>query len=102
MLNLTTGIGGDLVLEPPEVPSPFDAKGTDMAGAAKRLVHGEELLLEICTLDCGTMNFAEADYAMSNTSGMLQAMAKWSVCVRSWKCSILAICGWRSSFTPKN
>ncbi len=31
-------------------------------------------LPEICTLDCGTMNFAEADYVMTNTPGMLRAM----------------------------
>ena len=29
---------------------------------------------ELCTLDCGTMNFAEADYVMTNTPGMLRAM----------------------------
>jgi uncharacterized protein (DUF849 family) len=33
-----------------------------------------ECLPEICTLDCGTMNFAEADYVMTNTPGMLVAM----------------------------
>ncbi len=33
-----------------------------------------QCLPEICTLDCGTMNFAEADYVMVNTPGMLQAM----------------------------
>ena len=31
---------------------------------------------EICTLDCGTMNFAEADYVMTNTPGMLAAMGR--------------------------
>jgi hypothetical protein len=31
---------------------------------------------EICTLDCGTMNFAEADYVMTNTPGMLRAMGR--------------------------
>jgi len=30
---------------------------------------------EICTLDCGTMNFNEADYVMVNTPGMLRDMA---------------------------
>jgi uncharacterized protein (DUF849 family) len=33
-----------------------------------------ECLPEICTLDCGTMNFAEADYVMTNTPGMLREM----------------------------
>ena len=47
-----------------------------MAGAAERVAHVAECLPEICTLDCGTMNFAEADYVMTNTPGMLVAMGK--------------------------
>lgn len=76
ILNLTAGMGGDIVLGSPEAPLPLNAEGTDMIGATERLVHVEELLPEICTLDCGTMNFAEADYVMTNTPGMLRAMAK--------------------------
>ena len=75
VLNLTAGMGGDLVFGSPEAPLPL-ASGTDMAGANERLAHVEELLPEICTLDCGTMNFAEADYVMTNTPGMLRAMAR--------------------------
>lgn len=75
ILNLTAGMGGDIVLGSPEAPLPLDPEGTDMVGATERLVHIEELLPEICTLDCGTMNFAEADYVMTNTPGMLRAMA---------------------------
>ena len=45
-----------------------------MIGAEERVAHIIECLPEICTLDCGTMNFAEADYVMTNTPGMLQAM----------------------------
>ncbi|MCB9958429.1 MAG: 3-keto-5-aminohexanoate cleavage protein [Rhodospirillaceae bacterium] len=75
VLNLTAGMGGDLVLGSPEAPLPLNPAGTDMVGASERLVHVEELLPEICTLDCGTMNFAEADYVMTNTPGMLRAMA---------------------------
>jgi uncharacterized protein (DUF849 family) len=56
---------------------PLDHAGTDMAGAAERLAHVEALLPEICTLDCGTMNFAAGgDYVMANTPQMLQAMAR--------------------------
>jgi uncharacterized protein (DUF849 family) len=76
VLNLTAGMGGDLVLGGAEAPLPPDGSGTDMAGAAERLVHVEELMPEICTLDCGTMNFAAGgDYIMVNTPGMLRAMA---------------------------
>jgi len=76
ILNLTAGMGGDIVLGSPEAPLPLDAAGTDLIGATERLVHVEELLPEICTLDCGTMNFAEADYVMTNTPGTLRAMAQ--------------------------
>jgi uncharacterized protein (DUF849 family) len=76
VLNLTAGMGGDLVLGGEDAPLPPDEAGTDMAGAAERLAHVEELLPEICTLDCGTMNFAAGgDYVMVNTPGMLRAMA---------------------------
>ncbi len=50
------------------------AEGTDMAGASERVEHVRQCRPEICTLDCGTMNFAEADYVMTNTPGMLRAM----------------------------
>src|SRR5215472_8797568 len=76
VLNLTAGMGGDLVLGGDEAPLPPDEDGTDMAGAAERLAHVEELRPEICTLDCGTMNFAAGgDYVMVNTPVMLRAMA---------------------------
>ena len=73
VLNLTAGIGGDMVFGGTESPLPV-AAGTDMIGAEERVAHIIECLPEICTLDCGTMNFAEADYVMTNTPGMLQAM----------------------------
>jgi uncharacterized protein (DUF849 family) len=77
VLNLTAGMGGDLVLGGDETPLPVNPDGTDMAGASERLAHVEELLPEICTLDCGTMNFAAGgDYIMANTPGMLRAMAR--------------------------
>ena len=46
MLDLTAGMGGDLVLGGDEAPLPLDASGTDMVGATERLVHVEELLPE--------------------------------------------------------
>ena len=75
VLNLTAGMGGDLVFGPPSAPLPLQS-GTDMASAEERLEHVRQCRPEICTLDCGTMNFAEADYVMTNTPGMLRAMAK--------------------------
>jgi len=76
VLNLTAGMGGDLVLGGVESPLPPNPDGTDMAGATERLEHVAELRPEICTLDCGTMNFAEGDYVMTNTPSMLREMAR--------------------------
>lgn len=73
VLNLTAGMGGDMVFGSVEAPLPL-AESTDMAGATERVAHIRECLPEICTLDCGTMNFAESDYVMTNTPGMLRAM----------------------------
>ena len=75
VLNLTAGMGGDMVFGSPSAPLPL-TEGTDMAGAEERVAHVAECLPEICTLDCGTMNFAEADYVMTNTPGMLRAMGR--------------------------
>ncbi len=76
VLNLTAGMGGDMVFGGVENPLPLNESGTDMAGATERVDHVARCLPEICTLDCGTMNFAEADYVMTNTPGMLRAMAE--------------------------
>jgi len=73
VLNLTAGMGGDLVFGGVEQPLPPVA-GTDLVGATERVAHIAECRPEICTLDCGTMNFAEADYVATNTPGTLRAM----------------------------
>ena len=71
ILNLTAGMGGDYVPEPEE---PWrGGPGTDMASVGDRLVHVEELRPEICTLDCGSMNYAASAYV--STPDMLRAMA---------------------------
>jgi uncharacterized protein (DUF849 family) len=77
IINLTAGTGGDLVLGGVDAPLPPKAPGTDMVSAFDRLAHVSELLPEICTLDCGTMNFlAGGDYIMVNSVEMLRAMAR--------------------------
>ena len=75
VINLTAGMGGDIVFGPTDAPLPLSEQGTDMVSAAGRVAHLEACLPEIATLDCGTMNFAEADYVMTNTPGMLRDMA---------------------------
>ena len=77
VVNLTAGMGGDMVLGGDEDVLPLNPDGTDMAGATERLDHVRRLLPEICTLDCGTMNFASGgDYIMVNTPGVLRSMAR--------------------------
>ena len=76
VLNLTAGMGGDMIFGNTEQPLPLNPVGTDMAGATERVSHVAECLPEICTLDCGTMNFSLGDYVMTNTPSMLRAMAK--------------------------
>ena len=67
-------MGGDLIIGDAEAPLPL-ADSSDMVGASVRTEHVRELLPEICTLDCGTMNFSHGDYIMANTPSMLRAMA---------------------------
>ena len=77
VINLTAGMGGDLVLGGADAPLPADPGGTDLVGATERLAHVAELRPELCTLDCGSMNFAAGgDYVMLNTPEMLRAMAR--------------------------
>ena len=76
VINLTAGMGGDVVFGAGETPLPLDPAGTDMVGPSERLKHVEALLPEICTIDCGTMNFALGDYVMTNTPSTLRAMAR--------------------------
>ncbi|MEV4609303.1 3-keto-5-aminohexanoate cleavage protein [Neorhizobium sp. LMR1-1-1.1] len=76
VLNLTAGMGGDLVFGNVEAPFPYNPDGTDMAGATERVAHVADCLPEICTLDCGTMNFSLGDYVMTNTPSMLREMAR--------------------------
>ena len=76
VVNLTTGMGGDLTLGPPETPLPPAEEGTDMVGVSERMEHIERIRPEICTLDCGSMNFGDGDYIMSNTTNALELMAE--------------------------
>ena len=72
VINLTAGMGGDFVFDP-ATPAKGGA-GTDMANAAERVAHVEELLPEICTLDCGSLNFGNA--AFLATADLLREMAQ--------------------------
>jgi uncharacterized protein (DUF849 family) len=76
VLNLTAGMGGDLGFGPGETPLELDVETTDMAGPMARLDHIEALRPEICTLDCGSMNFGDGNFIVVNTPEMLRAKAR--------------------------
>ena len=65
-------MGGDFF--PSEENPAVGGPGTDMVGPMERLEHVEALLPEICSLDCGTLNFGEGCYV--STPEMLRAMAQ--------------------------
>ncbi len=73
IINLTTGMGGDLIVDDahPSVAAP----GSDMIPALERLEHIEALRPEMCTLDCGSMNFSDGDYVAVVTANQLRTMA---------------------------
>jgi uncharacterized protein (DUF849 family) len=73
VINLTTGMGGDLIVDDahPTAAGP----GSDMVPALERLEHIEALLPEMCTLDCGSMNFSDGDYVAVVTPSQLRTMA---------------------------
>jgi len=74
VINLTSGMGGDWTPsdENPSMPGP----GTDMIGPLERLAHVKELLPEICSLDCGTLNFGNGNDIYIATPPYLRKMAE--------------------------
>ena len=75
VINLTSGMGGDLFIGPDEMPTEFGEE-TDLVGAIDRLPHVEELLPEICSLDCGSYNFGEGNLVYVSTPDMLRRGAR--------------------------
>ena len=74
ILNLTAGMGGDLVVPDDEPSRP--GEGSDLVDAMTRLAHVEALRPEICTLDCGSMNFGDGNSVVIQTPNILRAMAR--------------------------
>ena len=75
IINLTTGMGGDLFLGPDENPLDL-TDNTDLVGQVERMEHVEALLPEICSLDCGSFNYDEGNYVYVSTPGMLRLGAQ--------------------------
>jgi len=73
ILNLTGGMGGDLLIGPEHAPLALRT-GTDFVGPHERIAHVLELLPEIGSLDCGSLNFDELIYG--TTPGFLRTMAR--------------------------
>ncbi len=74
IINLTAGMGGDWV--PSDEDPSIGGPGTDMIGPEERLAHVVELLPEICSLDCGTMNFGDGNYVYVSPPSYLRTMAE--------------------------
>ncbi|MEU5346646.1 MULTISPECIES: 3-keto-5-aminohexanoate cleavage protein [unclassified Streptomyces] len=74
VVNLTAGMGGDLVIDPEEPLRHLP--GTDLVGGLDRLPHVEDLLPDICTLDCGSLNFGDGSNLYVSTPDMLRTGAR--------------------------
>ncbi|MDJ1133799.1 3-keto-5-aminohexanoate cleavage protein [Streptomyces iconiensis] len=74
VINLTAGMGGDLVLDADQPLEKGALPGTDLVGGLDRLPHVEDLLPDICTLDCGSLNFGDNLYI--STPEMLRKGAR--------------------------
>ncbi|WP_431774864.1 3-keto-5-aminohexanoate cleavage protein [Streptomyces cucumeris] len=74
VINLTAGMGGDLVIDPEEPLRQLP--GTDLVSGLERLPHVEELLPDICTLDCGSLNFGDGSNLYVSTPDMLRTGAR--------------------------
>ena len=75
IINLTTGMGGDLFFGADDEPMNF-GDNTDCVGQMERMKHVEDLLPEICSLDCGSFNYGEGDYVYISTPNMLEQGAR--------------------------
>ena len=73
IINLTGGMGGDILLGSDDAPLKF-AAGTDFVGPRERLAHITQLSPEIGSLDCGSLNFDETLYG--TTPRYLREMAQ--------------------------
>ncbi|MCZ9355222.1 3-keto-5-aminohexanoate cleavage protein [Streptomyces mutabilis] len=74
VINLTAGMGGDLVIDPDDPLTHLP--GTDLVSGLERLPHVEDLLPDICTLDCGSLNFGDGSTLYVSTPDMLRTGAR--------------------------
>ena len=75
VINLTAGMGGDLNVGPDDDPMAWQP-GTDLVGGHERLAHVEAIRPDICSMDCGSLNFGDDNEVYVSTPSMLRIMAK--------------------------
>ena len=75
IINTTAGMGGDLLIGDPD-PFDFGSEGTDLVNGLERLAHVEALKPDMCSIDCGTLNFGEGNQVYVSTPTMIRDMAK--------------------------
>ena len=75
IINLTSGMGGDIEIGPEDDLLKF-GPNTDFVNAIERLSHVEEILPDICSLDCGTLNFGDGNMIYVSTPEQLRIGAK--------------------------
>ena len=73
LINLTAGMGGDLVVDDDDPATP--APGSDLVNAQTRMAHVEALRPDIASLDCGSINFSDDNVIYVQTPNMLRTMA---------------------------
>ncbi|MHC8508176.1 MAG: beta-keto acid cleavage family enzyme [Rhodospirillales bacterium] len=77
LINLTAGMGGDVVTDP-DLPRNTLAPESDLVGPVERLAHVEHLCKtdglrpDICTMDCGNMTFGEGNMSYISTPAYLR------------------------------
>jgi uncharacterized protein (DUF849 family) len=76
IINLTAGMGGDLEIGAGEKPRQFNEANTDLVGPIERLLHVAELRPELCTLDCGSLNFGDGNGIVVQTPMQLREQAR--------------------------
>ena len=76
IINLTAGMGGDVEIGAGEMPRQLVEATTDLVGPVERLAHNAELTPEICTLDCGTLNFGDGNTIVVQTPTQLREQSR--------------------------
>lgn len=74
VINTTAGMGGDLYLDPKEPTTILPE--TDLVNGVERLKHVGVVDPDICTLDCGSLNFGEGSLVYVSTPDILRDGAR--------------------------